>query len=122
MSSTVNDETLLTLLAVDRENEEERNKILSILQLEPTRRKIAVNILVTEMRRKNAPEEFVAAWDSLQNDSMAEAAKGVIEDAHLEPRTRNMATTVSLALVVSVLVLGLGLFLFWLFVNVFKMY
>lgn len=120
MSSTVNNETLLALLAVARENEEERNKILSILDLEPTRRKIAVNILVTEMRRKNAPEKFVAAWDSLQDDSMAEAAKGLIENTDIGAKTKLGATTISLALMFSALVLGLGFLLIWFFVNVFN--
>ncbi len=79
-------ETFMTLLAVARENDAERKKILSILELEPTRRKIAVNILVTEMQRNNAPTEFIEAWDSLQDDALAEAARSVIGEETLERR------------------------------------
>ena len=74
----------MSLLEVARENDAERKKMLSILQLEPTRRKMAINILVTEMERKNAPPEFIEAWDSLQDDALAEAARSVIEEGALE--------------------------------------
>lgn len=111
MSSTANHETLLTLLSVARENRKERKKILSILNLEPMRRKIAVNILVTEMRRNSAPPDFVDAWDSLQDDTIADAAKNVIEDEGLDGNTASDSVRAALILAV------VGLLVLWLFLQ-----
>lgn len=71
-------DALATLLEVARENPTEREKLISILEMEPTRRKIAINILVTTMRNEKAPEDFLEAWDALQNDALAEQIKGMI--------------------------------------------
>ena len=91
MDTQANSETFLNLLSVVRENRAEREKMLSILGLEATRRKIAINILVTEMRRKNAPQDFVEAWDALQDENRQEAdcKLKVAEVAKLESNRRD---------------------------------
>jgi hypothetical protein len=105
MTCKANNETFVMLLTVARENREEREKLLSILQLEPTRRKIAINILVTNMRLKQAPQDFIDAWDSLQDDWLAERAKQIIEDEGLEPKARRL----SLWIILGLSLLGIGL-------------
>jgi hypothetical protein len=105
MNSPAYNETFLTLLTVARENREEREKLMSILQLEPTRRKITINILVTNMRIKKAPQDFIDAWDALQDDRLAEQAKQVIIDQALEPK----ATRMSLKIVLLLFLAGIGL-------------
>ncbi len=100
-------DTLLTLLTVTRENSEEREKLLSILTLAPTRRKIAVNILVTEMRRENAPKDFIEAWDALQDDALADRARKIVEDqasdGELDWKTKALVVVILLAILLVVL-------------------
>ena len=96
MSSETHKDTFLTLIAVVRENKDERQKLLSILDLEPTRRKIAVNILVTNMRLMKVPDDFVEAWDSLQNDSVAENVRQIINDQTFEQRSRGWTAAIAL--------------------------
>lgn len=80
-------DSLIILLTVVRENHAERKKLIQILDLDSLHRKMAVNFLVMQMRQEHAPEEFVDAWDSLQDDDVAERAKQLIEDGTLEERT-----------------------------------
>jgi hypothetical protein len=72
------------LLSAVRESDSECQKLREILDLEPTRRKRAINILVTQMRRENAPERFISAWDALQDDQIATLARAVIDDRRPE--------------------------------------
>jgi hypothetical protein len=115
MTSETNKEMFLALLSEARENHEERRKLLSILELEPTRRKIAINILVTNMRLQKAPQAFIDAWDSLQDDAVAESAKSVIEDRTLDERTNRLAAIIMFALAIG----GVG-FLSFLYAAVFR--
>lgn len=89
--------------------------MLSILDLEPTRRKIAINILVMEMRLKKAPEEFVEAWDALQDDGLAEAARQLILDqnqvASLDPMS--VAAVCGIGILALGLLLAMAFFLNW---------
>jgi hypothetical protein len=115
MTSETNKEMFLALLSEARENHEERRKILSILELESTRRKIAINILVTNMRLQKAPQAFIDAWDSLQDDAVAESAKRVIEDHTLDERTNGWS-----AIIMFVLAAGGVVFLCFLYSAVFR--
>ena len=115
MTSEINKEMFLALLSEARENPEERRKILSILELEPTRRKIAINVLVTNMRLQKAPQAFIDVWDSLQDDAVAESAKRVIEDRTLDERTNGLAAVIMFVLAVG----GVG-FLCFLYSAVFR--
>lgn len=109
----MNPSSCVELLSVIRENECERKKMLEILELEPTRRKMALNILVTQMRREKAPGEFIAAWDALQDDAIADCAREIMADERFESETereRMFSLVVLLVLGGSV---ALGLYLYF---------
>ncbi|MBM3833777.1 MAG: hypothetical protein FJ403_11010 [Verrucomicrobia bacterium] len=106
MTPENNREPFLTLLSVVRENQEERRKLLSLLDLEPTRRKMAINVLVMNMRRENAPSDFIEAWDSLQDHTTAENTKRILEDRTLDGRCHRLTT----AMIIGTAIACLGLF------------
>lgn len=109
----MNPSSCVEMLSVIRENECERKKMLEILELEPTRRKMALNILVTQMRRENAPGEFIAAWDALQDDAIADRVREILADGRFESETereRMFSLVVLLVLGGSV---ALGLYLYF---------
>lgn len=101
------------MLWVIRESESERKKMLEILELEPTRRKIALNILVTQMRRENAPGEFIAAWDALQDDAIADRAREVMTDGRFELDREHERMVSLLVLLVLGGSVAIGLYLYF---------
>ncbi len=100
------DEVFLQLLVSARGDEKERATLLSILELAPIPRKMALNSLVIQLRTDKAPPDFVRAWEFLQDDEVAEAALKVLSEPVWEPNPRLGFLLVLLALLLVAMALS----------------
>ena len=80
-SSTVGDnDAFVTLIQVAQEDADIRKQLQTILAHPPFHRKSMLNMLISQMKLKSAPPEFIAAIASLLDDEVATKAMEVINE------------------------------------------
>ncbi len=65
------EDSLVVIILLAEENSDFRQTIVNILSLEPTQRELAITKIVDEMRKKDEPEDIVAALSALFHDHLA---------------------------------------------------
>ena len=80
-SNTVGDnDAFVTLIQVAKEDADIRKQLQAILAQPPFHRKSMLNMLISQMKLKSAPPEFIAAIASLLDDEVATKAMEVINE------------------------------------------
>ena len=70
--------SFVTLIKVAKEDAETKKYLQAILRQPPFHRKSMLNMMISEMKLKSAPTEFIAAIASLLDDEVAAKASEVI--------------------------------------------
>ena len=77
-SSQEEEDTLITLLRVAQEDEAIKDQIMTIVNLNALNRKKVVDLLVVYLKNKEAPDDFIEAILSLENESIVTKIRDVL--------------------------------------------
>lgn len=77
--SAGDNETFVRLIQVAQEDPDIRDELLTILSLEPLKRKSALRTLLKDIKVKGAPKEFVTAIAYFLDDDVAKRALAILK-------------------------------------------